>query len=105
MFFVLTYFLFFIKKKVELSRYLPEVSRYGFLTHNGISRVEHLLFARVRESHKAGSFLYRVKKMFPFPIFAVLLVSSIGAYKTASNKKGGTLTYKNIIWTNICYLK
>lgn len=88
--------------KVELSRYLPaEVSQYGFLTRNITFRVEHLPFARVRESHMAGSFLYKVKKMFPFPIFAVLFVSSIGAYKTASNKKGGTLTYKNIICANV----
>lgn len=53
----------------------------------------------------AGSFLYKVKKMFPFPIFAVLFVSSMGAYKMASNKKGGMLTYKNIICTNIYYFK
>lgn len=45
----------------------------------------------------ATSFLYKVKKTIPLPIFAVLFVSSIGAYKTASNKKGGTLTYKNTI--------
>lgn len=91
---VLTYFLFSIKNnKVELSRYPPaEVSQYGFLRCNLIFRVENLPFARVRESHMAGSFLYKVKKMFPFPIFAVLFVSSIGAYKMASNKKGGMLT-------------
>lgn len=53
----------------------------------------------------AGSFLYKVKKMFPFPIFAVLFVSSIGAYKMASNKKGGMLTYENIICTNIYYFE
>lgn len=68
-----------------------------FLTCNLLFTVENLPVARVRESHMATSFLYKVKKMIPFPIFAVLFVSSIGAYKMASNKKGGMLTYKNII--------
>lgn len=92
--------------KVELSRsLLEEFSQYGFLTQNLVFWVENLPFARVRESHMAGSFLYKVKKMSPFPIFAVLFVSSIGAYKTASNKNGGMLTYKNIICANIYYFK
>lgn len=107
MLFVCSYFLFLIvNNKVELSRYLPAaISQCWFLTRNLIFRVENLPFARVRESHMAGSFLYKVKKMFPFPIFAVLFVSSIGAYKMASNKKGGMLTYKNTICTNIYYFK
>lgn len=51
------------------------------------------------------SFLYKVKKTIPFPIFAVLFVSSIGAYRMASNKKGGTLTYRNIINEHVLILQ
>lgn len=73
------------------------LAQSGFLTCNLLFIVGNLPFGRVRESQMATSFLYKVKKIIPFPIFAVLLVSSIGAYKMASNKKGGMLTYKNII--------
>lgn len=73
------------------------MAQFGFLACNLLFIVENSPLARVRESHMAVSFLYKVKKMTPFPIFAVLFVSSIGAYRMASNKKGGMLTYKNII--------
>lgn len=73
------------------------LAQFRFLTHNLLFTVENLPFSIVRESHMASSFLYKVKKMMPSPIFAVLFVSSIGAYKMASNKKGGMLTYKSII--------
>jgi len=73
------------------------LAEFGFLPCNLLFTVGNLPSARVRESHMAASFLYKVKKMIPFPIFAVLFVSSIGAYKKASKKKGGMLTYKNII--------
>lgn len=77
------------------------LTQLGFFTSGLFLPAEHLPFATARDSHMATSFLYRVKKTTPLPIFAVLFVSSIGAYRTASNKKGGTLTYKNTVSRHI----
>jgi hypothetical protein len=45
-----------------------------------------------RVSHMTASFLHRVKIIVSFPIFALLLASSMGAYRNTSNKNGGKLT-------------
>lgn len=71
-----------------MSRQIPCVWRYCNVWENEV----HTPMFTLSCSQRPAVFLGSVKSATPFPIFATLFSSSIGAKKKASNRNGGKLT-------------